>query len=166
MIFATVGLERFPFDRLLRILDGLVESRTIREPLFGQIGHSRYEPKHFEFCRFLPFDQMRLRLQEADTVVCHGGVGTILLARDLGKVPLVFPRRAEFGEQLDDHQLDLAARLKTGNQVRIVDSAEDLARHFAGDGENPKTGPVRTGPPELAALAGFLRSILQDCHGR
>ena len=166
MIFVTVGLEQFPFDRLLRIFDGFVESGTIREPVFGQIGHSRYEPRHFGFCRFLPFDQMRRRLQEADVVVCHGGVGTILMARSLGKVPLVFPRHAAFGEQLDDHQLDLAARLKTGNHVIVADTEEMLADHLARHQELINALPPRSAPSELDELVGFLQSILQERHGR
>ena len=166
MILVTVGLERFPFDRLLRTIDGLVESGAIREPVFGQIGHSRYEPKHFAHCRFLPFDHMRRRLQEADVVVCHGGVGTILTAVSLGKTPLVFPRRAEFGEQLDDHQLDLASRLKAGTQVRVVDTEQMLADELARRAERKNAGPGRRASPELDALVRFLLAALEDRHGR
>lgn len=166
MILVTVGLERFPFDRLLRTIDGLVASGAIRETVFGQIGHSRYEPKHFAHCRFLPFDQMRRRLQEADVVVCHGGVGTILTAVSLGKTPLVFPRRAEFGEQLDDHQLDLAARLKTGHQVRITDTEQMLADELARNAERNNAGPNPSASPELDSLVRFLLSTLKERHGR
>ena len=166
MMLVTVGLERFPFDRLLRLVDRLVESGTVRGPVFGQIGHSRYEPRQFEFCRFLPFDQMRQRLQEADAVLCHGGVGTIMLAVSLGKVPLVFPRRAEFGEQLDDHQLDLASRLAAGGRVLVADTEESLADQISRYDELKNALPARSAPAEMDALVNFLHSALKARHVR
>ncbi len=163
-MFVTVGLERFPFDRLLRCVDRLVETGAIRQPVFGQIGHSTYEPRHFEFCRFLPFHQMRERLEQADAVVCHGGVGTILLALHLGKVPLVFPRRAEFGEQLDDHQLDLARRLTDGERVLVAPTEERLADHIARYDELLRALPDRAESKGLSTLVGFLQSTLRGGH--
>jgi len=165
MIFITVGLEQFPFDRLLRAMDHLAESGTIQGPVFAQIGHSRYEPRHFKFCRFLPFDQMRTHLLEADTVVCHGGVGTILLALELGKIPLVLPRRAEFGEQLDDHQLDLVSRLREGNRVIVADTEERLAEKLAQYEELKKKMPPRSESTELNSLVQFLHATLKESHG-
>ena len=166
MILVTVGLEKFPFDRLLRAVDRLVESGAIQGPVFGQIGHSRYEPRHFAHCRFLPFDEMRTRLQEARTVVCHGGVGTILLALSLGKVPLVFPRRAAFGEQLDDHQLDLVARMEPEGRILVAATEEALSGKLARYDELKSALPAwSASSSELGALVQFLNSTLRGGHG-
>lgn len=166
MIFLTVGLEKFPFDRLLRAVDGLVGSGTIRGPVFGQIGHSVYEPKHFEHCRFLPFEEMRTRLQEARTVVCHAGVGTILLALSLGKIPLVFPRRAAFGEQLDDHQLDLVGRLEPAGRILVAATEEALSGKLARYDELMQALPAGSASSsELGTLVQFLHSTLRGGHG-
>jgi len=165
VILLTVGLEQFPFDRLLRAMDHLVESGVIREAVFGQIGHSRYEPRHFEFRRFLPFDRMRERLQKADTVICHGGVGTILLAHHLGKIPIVFPRRAKFGEQLDDHQLDLVSRLGKEKQVLVAESAEALAEQLSRQDERKKSTSAGFNSPAFDSLLHFLQVTLKEPHG-
>ena len=166
MIFVTVGLERFPFDRLLRTVDRLVAGGAIRGPVFGQIGHSGYEPRHFESRRFLPFGEMKERLEGADRVVCHAGVGTILLALHLGKIPLVFPRRAAFGEQLDDHQLDLTRRLGPAGRVLVADTEEDLSGMLARYDALAAALPVRAAPStEFGALVGFLHATLGDGHG-
>lgn len=166
MIFLTVGLEKFPFDRLLRAVDRGVEDGTIRGSVFGQIGHSRYVPRHYGHCRFLPFDQMRTRLGSADAVVCHGGVGTILLALELGKIPLVVPRRAAYGEQVDDHQLDLVSRLEAAGRILVAGTEEALPEMLARHGELNERGRARpAASPEFDALVGFLRSTLQVGHG-
>lgn len=166
MILVTVGLEKFPFDRLLRAVDRLVESGAIPGPVFGQIGHSRYEPRHFEYRRFLPFGEMRRHLQEADVVICHGGVGTILLALEMGKLPLVFPRRAAFGEQLDDHQLDLASHLESAGRILVADTEEALSGKLARYDELKNALPAwSASSSELGTLVRFLNTTLRGGHG-
>lgn len=53
MILIAVGSQKFPFDRLIKEIDRLVETGVIKEPVFGQIGASTYEPLHYEYKRFL-----------------------------------------------------------------------------------------------------------------
>jgi UDP-N-acetylglucosamine transferase subunit ALG13 len=50
-------------------------------------------------------------LATADVVVTHAGMGATLDALDAGRCPIVVPRRPERGEQIDDHQVQLAAEL-------------------------------------------------------
>lgn len=162
----TVGLERFPFDRLVRAADRAVEEGLVRGPAFGQIGTSAYTPRHFPFARFLPFDELRRRLQEADVVVCHAGVGTILLAQQLGKLPLVLPRRAAWGEQLDDHQLDLALRLAPAGRLLLARTEEELGAQLARyDALRQALPPPAASSPEREALERFLCDALGDAHG-
>ena len=40
MIFVTVGSQKFPFERLLKQVDRMVESRIITEEVVAQAGHS------------------------------------------------------------------------------------------------------------------------------
>ena len=53
MIFVTTGSQKFQFNRLLQKIDLLIEEGMIREEVFAQIGVSDYQPKHYEYCRFL-----------------------------------------------------------------------------------------------------------------
>jgi len=47
MIFLTVGTQ-FPFDRLVRAVDSIIDKGLISETLFAQIGESSYKPRNFE----------------------------------------------------------------------------------------------------------------------
>ena len=49
--------------------------------------------------------------READLVIAHAGVGSALLALDTGRTPLLLPRRHQYREHTDDHQLLIAAEL-------------------------------------------------------
>lgn len=104
MIFVTVGTHEQPFDRLVRAVDGLVANGAIAEPVFMQTGYCTYEPERCWWARFVPAAEMRERMEAADVVVTHGGPSSFVEAIAAGKVPVVVPRRAEFGEHVNDHQ--------------------------------------------------------------
>ncbi len=65
-------------------------------------------------------------------VVCHAGVGSIVLARRYGHRPIVMPRRPRFGEHVDEHQLQLTRRLAEAGIVTVVEDAGQLAAAVLG----------------------------------
>lgn len=85
MILIAVGSQKFPFDRLIKEIDRLVETGVIKEPVFGQIGASTYEPLHYEYKRFLGQTEFKEKLKEADLIITHGGTGVITNAVKAGK---------------------------------------------------------------------------------
>jgi len=44
-----------------------------------------------------------------------------------GKVPVIMPRRAHFGEHVDDHQLEFARELEAAGKVVMCETAIKLA---------------------------------------
>lgn len=121
MIFVTVGAQ-MPFDRLIRTVDEWAGLRR-RTDVFAQIGPSNYHPKHFEFARFLDPIQYRTRIEQADTVVAHAGMGSIITALELGKPIIVMPRRGDFRETRNDHQVATAKYF--GEHGRIIVAFDD-----------------------------------------
>ncbi len=70
-----------------------------------------YEPKHAQYFRYTTFAEA-LSFQRASLVVGHGGTGTVLNSLRF-KVPLILvPRRIQFRELDDDHQLEIAQGLE------------------------------------------------------
>jgi len=103
VIFVTVGTE-LAFDRLVKPID---ESafRQNRKDVFAQIGPTAWHPRHVEWANFVDAPECRRRIAEAQVIIAHAGMGTILTAQELGKPILVMPRRAELNEHRTDHQL-------------------------------------------------------------
>lgn len=85
MIFVTTGSQKFQFNRLLQKIDLLIEEGMIREEVFAQIGVSDYQPKHYEYCRFLDREGFTGKLRECRMVITHGGTGVIIGAVNKGK---------------------------------------------------------------------------------
>ena len=128
MIFVSVGTHEQPFDRLLKEMDRLVEEGVIKEEVFIQTGYSTYEPKHCKWSKFLPFNEMKPKVEEAHIVITHGGPSSFVKSLECGKVPIVVPRRQAFNEHVNDHQVKFchAVAEKQGNII-VVDDVEKLA---------------------------------------
>lgn len=127
MILVTIGTNEQPFDRLIRAAAALEGD----EPLLVQYGASREPHGRGEWVDFLSFDDLAERARESRVVVCHAGVGSIMLARRCGHRPVVVPRRHHLGEAVDDHQLHLARRLAQSGIVTLVEEIEDLPAAIA-----------------------------------
>ena len=107
MIFVTLGSQKFPFDRLLRRLDLLVEEGAITQEVLAQTGCSTYEPRNFRAIPFLDRETFASYMEKADLVITHAGTGAIIGGVKTGKKVIAVPRLAQFGEHVDDHQLQI-----------------------------------------------------------
>lgn len=154
MIVVTVGTNEQPFDRLVRAAAAL----DVDEPLVVQHGASMVPPGRGEWVAFLPFEELEARIAEADAVVCHAGVGSIMVARRCGHRPIVVPRRVHLGEAVDDHQLPLARRLADAGLVTLVEDVADLAGALRVQTTTPPAAPAEL--PGAAALAADVRQLL------
>lgn len=114
MIFVTVGSSPVPFERLMRALELLPAPELI-------VQHGPSKPPPCAAAHdFLPFGRILELMAQADLVVSHAGVGSIMCALQAGHVPIVFPRLARHGETVDDHQTQLAFELARRGTVVIA----------------------------------------------
>jgi UDP-N-acetylglucosamine transferase subunit ALG13 len=124
VIFATVGTHEDPFDRLLGALDGLGdEFLPADEEIVVQSGYCTLRPARVRAERLIAFSRVQALMAEARIVITHGGPASIMQALAHGKVPIVVPRQARFGEHVDDHQVRFAARIADRVLV-VLDIAE------------------------------------------
>lgn len=157
MIFVTVGTNEARFDRLLKALEGLPPGAD----LFVQHGPSPVRPAGATCTDYLSFDEMAEKMEEAQTVVTHAGVGSVLTALLNGTRPIVVPRLQRFGEAVDDHQLEFGRRASEAGFVTLVEDTDTLAATIAKQQESPPPPPR---PDDR--LVADLRDFLADATGR
>jgi UDP-N-acetylglucosamine transferase subunit ALG13 len=158
MILFTIGTNEQPFDRLVRAAASLGGT----EALVVQYGSSAVEHGRGTWIDFMTFEELAAYMRDARLVVCHAGVGSIMLARHCGKTPLVVPRRLHHREAVDDHQVKLARRLEADGLVKLLEDERDLPAALALDGV-PEVGGSLDGDalPGADALTRDLRLYLE-----
>jgi UDP-N-acetylglucosamine transferase subunit ALG13 len=157
VILVTIGTNEQPFDRLVLAAAAL----DVGEPVVVQYGSSRAVEPREGWHEFMPFDDLSALAAQASAVVCHAGVGSILMARGAGKKAIVMARRHNLGEAVDDHQVGLAQQLGRNGLVTIVDDQAELdaaVRTAIATKVGPPSGVP--GLPGGRALAVDLRAHL------
>lgn len=129
MIFVTVGTHEQPFDRLVRQMDTLVEQGVISEPVMIQTGYSTYEPRHCQYSKLLSYADMQKYTREARIIITHGGPSSFLAALQVGKIPIVVPRKKDMGEHVNDHQVEFSnAVAKARSNIIVVEDMASLGQ--------------------------------------
>ena len=83
MIFATVGTQ-LPFDRLLHAVDTWAGAHA-EVKVIAQIGETEQVFAHMTCRESIAQDEFREMFEQAEVIVGHAGMGTILTASELGK---------------------------------------------------------------------------------
>lgn len=125
MIFVTVGTHEQPFDRLIKCIDKMVENGKIKEKVIIQKGYTDYNPSNCECYKLISYDEMNKYITEARIVVTHGGPASFIAPLTIGKIPIVVPRKKEFNEHVNDHQLDFAKEVEKRMKNIIVAESDD-----------------------------------------
>ena len=160
MIFVTIG-SMFPFDRLVQAMDAWAAAQPEPAPLLAQIGDGGYEPRHMRWVRSLAAEDYARTVAEAELVVAHAGMGTVITAGEHGKPIVLLPRRAAQGEHTNYHQIDTARWLRTRPGIRVADTEGDLAARIAEAlaAGGAETRLATTAPPAfLARIRGFAEA--------
>lgn len=124
MIFITVGTHEQSFDRLVKEIDRLKEKGRISEEVVIQTGFTTYEPKFCSWSKLFPYKDMIKNVSEARIIITHGGPSSFIMPLQVGKVPIVIPRKKIFGEHVNDHQVDFCKAVASRQKNIIV--VEDI----------------------------------------
>lgn len=123
MIFVTVGTHEQSFNRLIRCIDELKRDGKITEEVIMQIGFSTYEPSYCKFQKLFPYKEMVKMVKDARIVITHGGPSSFIMPLQMGKIPIVVPRKKEFDEHVNNHQVDFSKEVENrmGTIITVVD---------------------------------------------
>ena len=125
MIFVTVGTHEQSFNRLVEYMDKWAETHD--EEVVVQTGFSTYKPKKAEWSKLYPYKTMIEMVDRARIVITHGGPSSFIMPLQIGKIPIVVPRKHELGEHVNNHQVDFCEKvsLRQGNII-VIDDIEKL----------------------------------------
>jgi UDP-N-acetylglucosamine transferase subunit ALG13 len=126
LIFLTVGTQ-LPFDRLVMAVDNWA-GMNADVKVFAQIGPSKQAPVHLEYVDFIGAGKVDDLMQQAELIIAHAGMGSIVSALRYQRPIVILPRRAELREHRNDHQLATAKWLASRPGVHVAWDAAELLR--------------------------------------
>jgi UDP-N-acetylglucosamine transferase subunit ALG13 len=156
MIFLTVGTQ-LAFDRLVTAVDTWAGMEPGRD-VVAQIGPTDIRPRHLRAQAFFEPAECRQLMIEADVIVAHAGMGTILSALELAKPLLVVPRKAALGEHRNDHQVATAARFAELGRLSVAADELELVQRL--DQLETLTANEQIGPYASDHLVSALRTFI------
>ena len=119
MIFVTVGTHEQQFNRLIEKIDELKADDILVEEVVIQTGFSTYKPKHCTCHQWIPYQDMKQYVEQARIIITHGGPSSFIMSLQVGKIPIVVPRKKKFGEHVNDHQVSFS-KMVAEHQKNII----------------------------------------------
>ena len=162
MIFVTVGTHEQPFDRLVSYIDELKGNGVIQEDVIIQTGYSTYEPKHCQWSKLLPYEEMIKNVADARIVITHGGPSSFIMPLQVGKTPIVVPRQEKYGEHVNDHQLEFALEVaRRQKNILVVEDVSQLPDLITGYDAAVKQMSAGLCSNNVAVMEGFRALVTE-----
>lgn len=118
VIFVVTGTQ-VSFDRLLKILDEWAETSK-KHRIIAQTANSDLDFHNMSCYDFLEPDVFDKHFLNADIIIGHAGMGTIIKALENKKRLVVFPRLVKFNEHRNEHQLYTAKCFEKLNLINVA----------------------------------------------
>jgi len=127
-VVVSLGSSRYGFRRLV---EAVLEALPGGCEVLWQTGDTDLSGLGIESVDMLSPGAFHEAVGEADLVVAHGGVGTVLAVLQAGRCPLLVPRVAAGGEHVDDHQVLLVQYLARRGLAVTAEGAPLAPRSLA-----------------------------------
>ena len=126
MIFVTIGTQE-PFDRLVSAMDKIAANLNIE--FIAQVSpRSSCLVRHMKCYSFLSPSEYEEIFNQAELVVAHAGIGTIISALVNQKPLIILPRQLKLKEHRSDHQMATVKHFSALGYVNVAQDIEDLER--------------------------------------
>lgn len=104
MVLVILGTQDKEFPRLLEAVDREIKKGNIKDKVVVQAGQTKYESDNMEILDLVSAPEFDKLIDEADIIITHGGVGSILNGIKKGKKIIAAARLAKYKEHHNDHQ--------------------------------------------------------------
>ncbi len=126
MILVLLGTQNNSFHRLLEEVEKNIEDKTIKEEVIVQAGYTKYESNKMKIMDLMSKEQLSKFQDEASLIITHGGVGSIVSSIEKGKKVIAVPRKHEYGEHVNNHQIQIVKDFNDKGYIIGIENVEDL----------------------------------------
>lgn len=126
MILVLLGTQNNSFHRLLEEIDKLIKNGVIKDKVIVQAGYTKFESKNMKIFTLIPKEKLEKYQKDADIIITHGGVGSIISSIKEGKKVIAVPRLHEYGEHVNDHQKEIVDTFNRKGYIIGLNGVKEL----------------------------------------
>lgn len=126
MILVLLGTQHNEFTRLLQKIEDCIDNGFINEKVIVQAGFTKYNTDKMEVFDMISKETLDSLIDEANLIITHGGVGSIIIALKKHKRVIAVPRLHEFNEHVNDHQRQIINVFNEKKYLIGIQNVEDL----------------------------------------
>ena len=126
MILVTLGTNDKKFTRLLDAVEQSIHEGAITGKEVVQAGFTEYESSDMEVIAYIDQQKFAEYMNQADLIITHGGVGTIMTALREKKKILAAARLAKYHEHVNDHQTQLLESFEQAGYLIYMRDLTDI----------------------------------------
>lgn len=126
MILVTLGTQDKSFVRLLNALENQIETGLIQDEIIVQSGYTKFESKHMKLIPYFSQDELDQYRKNADCIITHGGVGSILDGCRYDKKIIGVARLKQYKEHINDHQVEICEQFSQDGYILFARNLEDI----------------------------------------
>ena len=127
MILVLLGTQHNEFTRLLQEIENCIRLGIINEKVVVQAGVTKFESNNMEIFDMISKEELEKYVEEADLIITHGGVGSIIMALNKNKKVIAVPRLHEYNEHVNDHQRQIVKVFNEKKYIIGIQNVEDLS---------------------------------------
>lgn len=128
MILVLLGTQNNSFKRLLEAIQHNIDKKVITDEVIVQAGFTKFESKDMKILDLIDKEELSKLQDEADLIITHGGVGSIISSLKKGKKVIVVPRLKKYDEHVNNHQLQIARRFEQEGYVKCAINLKNLEK--------------------------------------
>lgn len=126
MILVILGTQDKDFSRLLKAVDREIKKGIIKDRVVVQAGQTKYESKNMEIFDLIAGPEFEKLIDEADLIITHGGVGSILSGIKKNKKIIAAARLSKYKEHHNDHQKQIIEEFVKEGYILELTNFNDL----------------------------------------
>lgn len=127
MILVLLGTQNNQFKRLLQEIEKCIDNGIINQRVVVQAGFTKFKSDKMNIFDLKPKEVIDNLVDEAEFIITHGGVGSIIMALKKNKKVIAVPRLSEFNEHVNNHQRQIVEIFNEKGYILGVQNMEDLS---------------------------------------
>lgn len=128
MILVLLGTQNNSFHRLLEEIESCIKKKIIKEEVIVQAGNTKFKSENMKIFDLISAKKLKELEKEANFIITHGGVGSIVDCIKLNKKVIAVPRYHKYEEHVNDHQLQIIQTFDNQRFIKGITEVEDLGK--------------------------------------